>query len=152
MAALGVLAPTAAITMSSASGPITALQLVAPTNQAVLVKEIAISMNGITAADAPVLWDIVVQTTAGTMTSLTSSLVKENTAFGETIQMTAQHTATVEPTTTDVKWREYYHEMTGGVMTLKNIRIPGGGRLGVRYTSGTLTATTKCVVSARCEE
>ena len=150
MAGLGVLAPTAAITMSSASGPITAWQAKAPANQRIIVKQITVSMNGVTAAEAPVLFDIVVQTTAGTMTSLTP--VKKFGSDPETIQSTYQHTATVEPTTTDVKWREYYHEMTGGVMALKNINVPGGGYLGVRSTSGTLTGTVKVSVAAEIEE
>lgn len=150
MAGVGVTASTAAITMTTAAGPITALQLIAASNHRAIVKKIEVSMNGITAAEAPVLWDVVVQTTAGTMSSLTPG--KKNSSDDEAVQTTAQHTATAEPTATTVLWRGYYHEMTGGLIPLFDIPIPGGTRLGVRYTSGTLTGTVKGVVNAELDE
>lgn len=150
MAGVGLTASPAAITLSSASGPITLLQLIAASNHRAICKTLEVSMNGITAAEAGVLFDVVRQTTAGTMSSLTP--VKKNNSDDESIQTTAQHTATVEPTTTDVLWRGFYHEMTGGVVPLRDIPIPGGTRLGLRYTSGTLTGTVKCAPSAEIEE
>lgn len=151
MAGLGTLL-TKNITLVSASGPLTLLQLIAPTNQGLILKQCEVSMNGITAADPSVYFDVVVETTAGTMSSATAAIAKRDATMSESIQMTAQHTATVTPTATDIKWGGYYHEMTGGVIPLKNIRIPGGTRLGIRYTSGTLTATTKCAISVEVDE
>lgn len=150
MAGILLTASPAAITMTSASGPITALQIVAASNHRAILNFAEVSMNGITAADPPVLFDVCIETTAGTMSSLT--LIHKNALDTETIQTTAQHTATVEPTATNILWRGYYHEMTGGVIPLQKIVIPGGTKLGIRYTSGTLTATTKLAISAEIEE
>lgn len=148
----------AGILLIGAPGPIaltastakTLLQIIAAANHRTIVKQIDISMNGITVADPGVLITVCVQTTAGTMTSL--ALSKKNPLDTETLQTTAQHTATGEPTSTTVLWKGYYHEMTGGVIPLKNIPIPGGTRLGVIATPGTLTAATNCSPNAECEE
>lgn len=140
------------ITLVTGSGPLTLLQLIAPSNQRIIMKQCEIAMNGITAADPPVLFDISVETTAGTMTSATASIVKKCTSDSESIQMTAQHTATVTPTATDLKWQDYLHEQAGFVVPLKDIPIVGGTRLGIRYTSGTLTGTVKCTIAVECEE
>lgn len=151
MAGVGTLL-TKNITLVTGSGPLTLLQLIAPSNQRIILRRCEISMNGITVADPPVYFDVVVETTAGTMTSATAAIVKKNATDSESIQMTAQHTATVTPTATDIKWADYFHEQTGGVIPLRDIPIPGGTRLGIRYTSGTLTGTVKCAISVECEE
>lgn len=143
---------TKTITLTTGAGPLTLIQLIAPANQRIICKQIQVSMNGVTAADPPVLFDVVVETTAGTMSSATAAIVKKLTSDSESIQMTAQHTATVTPTATDEKWAGYYHEMTNGMIPLTDIPVVGGTRLGIRYTSGTLTGTVKATVSVECEE
>lgn len=82
----------------------TLLQVVAATNQRVLIKEWSMSFKGTSNTAAPILAEALVQSTAGTMTSLTLVLI--NAADNETLQTTAQHTATAEPTAGNVLMRE----------------------------------------------
>lgn len=127
----------------------TMLQIAAPANQRVLVHEIAISFQGISTTDTPILVEVLRQTTAGTMSSLTP--VKNNNGDDETIQTTAQHTATVEPTGGDVLASRYVHPQSHFIFYLPEpIVVKGGGRLGVRVTCGTSIAST--IVNAKCEE
>lgn len=116
----------------------TIVQLVAAANHAVLVKEISISFAGVSNTSTPILVQVSRQTTAGTMSSLTP--VKDPDDWAETMQTTALHTATVEPTTTDVLIEEYVHPQTGWTELLpfgQDIKIGGGDRLGIRVTAGT---------------
>ncbi len=102
MAGIHFKAITPMITLT-ASTLETALQIVAATNTRVLLHGLLVSFNGITAADPPIQVDLFIQTTAGTMSSLTLS--KNNVLDTETLQTTAQHTATGEPTNTTLKSR-----------------------------------------------
>lgn len=141
------------ITLSASSGPITLVQAIAAANQRVLVHGCDISMNGVTSSDPPVLYEILTQTTAGTTTgSVTPGKVFPSDP--ETVQTTATHTASAEPTTGTVICGEYISPLTGGFIPLPKGKIPlaGGGRLGVRYTSAGLTGTVKVTVTLHCEE
>src|SRR5205809_94781 len=91
----------------------TLIQLLAATNQRVKVGEFSCSFNGTSNTNAPILVEVLVQTSAGTLTN-TTTLVKEDSAYGETIQTTGKDTATAEPTdSAAVKILEYVHPQTG---------------------------------------
>lgn len=143
-------------TIATATGPRTLLQIISPSSQKVIVEEILISCNGITAADPPVLFEIMYQTTAGTSSAVTP--VKWNDADTESIQTTALGGfSSTEPTSGNVIWSEYIHTQTGDRETAVSIRTPGfiiagGKKLALRYTSGTVTGTVKCTITAKCEE
>jgi hypothetical protein len=114
----------------------TLLQIVAAANHAALIDEISISFNGTSNTAEPIRVDVLRQTTAGTMTALT--LVKDPDDWDETIQTTAQHTATAEPTAGDVLMTEYVHPQQGYTWTAglgREIKVGGGDRLGVRVTA-----------------
>lgn len=149
MAGILLIAKPSPITLISTETH-TLLQIKAASNHRAIIKRLAISMNGVTAADAPVLFELCVQSSTGTMTSLT--LVHKNSLDTETIQTTAQHTATSEPTTGNLLWGDYFHEQSGGELELHDIVVPGGTYVGLRYTAGTLTGTVKCQPVAEIEE
>lgn len=129
----------------------TIVQIVAASNHGILIEEIRISFEGNTSTAVPPLVELVTQTDAGTMTSLT--LVKDPPDSDETLQTTAQHTATVEPTTTDIREAQYVRA-DGGVWAWRwplhrRLKVPGGTRLGVRVTAA---ATVDCSVTVVGEE
>lgn len=129
----------------------TVLQLVAAANHAVLLKELTISFAGTSNTAAPVRVKVARQTTAGTMTALTTE-VKDPDGAAETIQTTAFTVDSAEPTVGDVLLDFYVHPQTGYTWQApfgQDIRIPGGGRLGVVVTAG---ADVSCSVTAVCEE
>jgi hypothetical protein len=140
--------PAAVITLV-ASATRTLLQVIAPSNHRVLVHRLEISFNGVTAADPPALLELLIQTTAGTMSALTP--VPDDATYDETIQSTAQHTATSEPTASTIKWAGYSHTQNGLIIPGPWV-IPGGTRLGLRYTTGTITGTVTTAPLLRCEE
>lgn len=143
--------PLAPITITTVTTNLTLLQVIAPTNHRVLIWQSEFPFNGITAADPPVLLEWLIQSTAGTMTALTP--IPYDATYDETVLTTAQHTATAEPTAGNIKWSEYVHTQTGLILPhTKPIVVPGGTRLGVRYTSGTVTGTVKCAPVLLCEE
>lgn len=111
----------------------TLLQIVAATNHGVLVDEISISFQGTSNTASPIRVRVLRQTTAGTMTSLT--LVKDPDDTDETLQTTAQHSATsTEPTAGDVLMQEYVHPQQGYTWQApfgRLIKIGGGDRLGI---------------------
>src|SRR4051812_42852825 len=89
----------------------TILQLVAATNTRVKVREWSFSFIGTSNTAQPIRCQLMSQTDAGTMTSLT--LKKRISADSETLQTTAQHTATAEPTTGTAFKAEEVHPQTG---------------------------------------
>lgn len=114
----------------------TILQIVAASNHAVLVHEWSISFEGVSNTAAPIEVVLMRQTTAGTMSSLT--LVKDPDDWDETIQTTAQHTSTSEPTSGDVLFRELVHPQTGYTWQApfgRLLKIGGGDRVGIVVTA-----------------
>lgn len=126
----------------------TLLQIIAPTNQRLLLEHIWIDFKGIVGTDAPILVDILIQTTAGTMISLTPQ--KWNANDDETLQVTAQHTATAEPTAGAVKMSREVHPQAGFDWGYpgnpRPLVIPGGTRLGIRVTAGVTTSAVPGVL------
>lgn len=128
----------------------TLLQLVAASNHAILVVEFSISFQGTSNTATPILFQVSRQTTGGTMSPL--SLVKDPDDSDETLQSSAQHTATAEPTTTDVLVSENVHPQTGYTWQApfgRAIKIGGGDRLGFRVTAA---ADVNAIVRVVCEE
>lgn len=115
----------------------TILQLIAPANHRLALKNVKLSSRGVTASDPAILIEIVRQTTAGTMTSLTPKKLSDLSATAETLQATAQHTATVEPTTTDILDTISIPAAGGAYIWSGEIVVPGGGRVALRATTGT---------------
>lgn len=84
------------------------------------------------------------------MSALT--LVKDPDDTDETLQTTAQHTATAEPTAGDILVSELIHPQTGYTWQApfgKAIKIGGGDRLGFRVLAG---ADVNAIVRAVLEE
>lgn len=123
--------------IASGTSTKTLLQIAAASNHRVMVREISVSFKGTSATAAPVKVDVLRQSDAGTMSSLTP--VKLNSADDETLQTTAQHTATAEPSAGDVLKTEEVHPQTGFLWQAPfggEIVVPGGTRLAVRVTAG----------------
>lgn len=113
----------------------TILQVVAPTNQRLALCGFSVSFDGTSSAAEPVQVEILRQTTAGTMSSATPCM---DGVGSETVQTTAQKTATAEPTAGNILRRYDIHPQTGLAVAFgpdEEILIPGGGRLGIRCTA-----------------
>jgi len=128
-------ARTAEVALTAATAK-TVVQIVAASNHRVLVTAFYAFFDGVSPTAEPVVVRVLRQTTAGTMSSLTP--VKLNNSDDETLQTTAQHTATAEPTAGDVLFAMEVHPQTG----YKELRplgqefvVPGGGRLGIECTA-----------------
>lgn len=123
----------------------TIVQVAAGATKRVKIKELGISFDGVDTTKTPVGVDLVRQTTAGTMTALT--IVEQEEALEAAIA-TAQHTATAEPTTTDVL-RSWYVSPAGGLLIMQ---FPLGdepvvglsGRLALRAVTVSGSGTPNC--------
>ncbi len=149
MAGVRVVANTGDISFATATKTI--MQLVAAANHRIKIERIRVSFKGQSGSEAPVLVELLRQSTAGTMTSLT--LYKANDSDDETIQTTAQHTATAEPTAGDVIASQLVHPQAGYDFVFlpgRELFVKGGGRLGVRVNTPMQAGTID--VSAEIEE
>jgi FlaG/FlaF family flagellin (archaellin) len=144
MAGLFGRAVTAQVALSAATAK-TVLQLIAASNHRVKVLRISVGFTGVSTTDEPVQVDIYKQTTGGTMSSLTPS--KDNSNDDETLQTTAQHTASAEPTSTDLLDSKPVHPQ--GRADFGPFVIPGGGRIGVKITAPN---AVDCIAAAFFEE
>lgn len=139
MAGVRFAAVTAEITTGTSIK--TLLQVVAATNQRILIDEISVSFKGTSNTADPILVRVNRQSTAGTMSALTP--VKINSGDNETLQVTAQHTATAEPTAGDILLTEEVHPQTGFAWQARfggEIVIIGGGKLGIDVTAAASTS------------
>ncbi len=121
-----------AATQSAAATTI--LQLTAASNHACYLKEIGIGFQGASPAVSGISVTLAVQTTTGTMSTVTE--VKENVDDSETIQGAATHTSTsTEPTTTDELrvWIVNPTQQLVWKVSLRQdmIKVPGGKVLGL---------------------
>jgi hypothetical protein len=135
MAAFQGQANTAEIALAAATAK-TVLQLVAAANHRVKVLGFGVYFDGVSTTAEPVQVRMLRQTTAGTMTALTP--VKRDDSITDTLLTTAQHTATVEPTASDVLEVAEVHPQTFlekwyplGAEPI----IGGGDRLGIECTA-----------------
>ena len=134
MAGVFCAATTAEIALAAGTAK-TVLQVIAPTNQRLRVRRYSVAFDGTSATAEPVQIRVLRQSTAGTMSSLTPVKLS---AGSETVQATAQHTATAEPTAGDVLDAFECHPQSGFDVVLPAdmpIEIPGGGRLGIECTA-----------------
>jgi len=134
MAGVKAVAQTAAIATGTSKK--TLVQIIAAANHRALVKEISISFDGVSNTAVPILVEVARQSDAGTMSVLTPA--KLNVDDSETLQTTATHTASAEPTEADVVMAENVHPQGGYTWQAPfggEIVISGGDRLGVAVTA-----------------
>jgi hypothetical protein len=139
----------------AANSTITVLQLLAATNVRFRVRRASISVKGAATSDKPVKIVLMRQTTAGTMTSLT--LTKADTDAAETLQTTAQHTATAEPTSSSEIWTAHANVFGGAQIYVptdpNGLVVNGGDRVGlVIYTDSGASGSADISVTVDCEE
>lgn len=134
MAGLICIAQTAEVALVAATAK-TIMQIIAPAQQRLKIKGWGVFFDGISGTDSPVQVRLLRQTTAGTVSSLTP--VKQ-VAGNETVQTTAGHTATVEPTAGDVLDIAEVHPQSGYEKLIPfdmPLEVPGGGRIGIECTA-----------------
>lgn len=134
MAGILCVAQTSEVALTAATVK-TVVQVVAPANQRQKIKGYGVSFDGTSVTAEPVQVELLRQTTAGTMTALTPVKLV---AGSETVQSTAQHTATAEPTAGDILDSIEVHPQGGYEKILpfnQEIENPGGGRIGIRCTA-----------------
>lgn len=121
----------------------TLLQIVAPTNARVAIKEWGISFNGVTAADAPVDVDIMRQTTAGTASAFTPLKFDPDAPAARSTALTL---FTAEPTASDILMT-YQVTPTGGLFVIQYPEgdepiVVNGGRFALRVTAAQVQVAT----------
>jgi hypothetical protein len=127
----------------------TLLQLVTPTNQRLRIWEVSFSTKGIVAADAPILVDLLIQTTAGTMTA--NNPAAEDPSAAETPQVTGQRDASAEPTPATVL-RTWEVHPQGAILAWRAsqvadaILIGGGRRVGLRVVTPGVTVLVRAYI------
>jgi hypothetical protein len=134
MAGLNLAAITSEIALSAATAK-TVVQLVAAANQPIKVYRWGVFFDGTSTTAEPVQVVLMRQSTAGTMSSLTPTKVSNH---SETVQTTAQHTATAEPTSGDVLDMIEVHPQSGYEYVAPlgyEFDVPGGGRIGIVCTA-----------------
>lgn len=149
MARLNASIRTAEIALTAATAK-TVIQLVAPSNHRVAITSWSVSFDGTSVTAEPVVIRVLRQTSAGTMSALTP--VAMDGSVGETIQSTAQHTATAEPTAGNVLLSMECHPQQGYKEFLplgQEIILQGAGRVGIECTA---PANVNCVACITFEE
>ncbi len=134
MAGVGVFVTAPSVVALTGGTAKTVLQVVAPSNQALMIKGIQITFDGTSSTATPGIVQLVRQTTAGTMSSATPVKAPRSDE-GETLQSTAQYNATAEPTAGDVDRTFHVHPQLGFIYEFPYgdfLKIPGGGRLGIK--------------------
>lgn len=112
----------------------TVAQIRAAANHGIELLEVEVSGDGTTPTAAPIKVEVLRQTTDGTMTSLT--LVKGDDGVDDTLDTTAAHTATSEPTAGDVLWVGRVHPQHGRTWVFDPpLRLKTAGRYGIRCTA-----------------
>lgn len=118
----------------------TLLQILAAANHRVLVKEISISFDGVSNVAAPILVEVMRQTSAG-LGGDVLTLKKLDPTDDEAVQTTALSDidGTTAPVDTDEVMGEQVHPQGGYTWQApfgQEIVIPGGARLGIVVTAG----------------
>lgn len=144
---------TGEVSLSAATAK-TALQVLAASNQRVLLHSLRVSLKGAVVTDTPINWKIVRQTGAGsggTSLAAGTGLDKENNADDETLQMTAQKNLTSEPTSDDAILDEgmIHPQDRDMIYFVPPLPIKGGQRVGVKLNA---PQSNTVIVAARVEE
>lgn len=137
--------------ISLAAGVAKTVMQVKAINVPLVLASLSVGFQGTNNTDAAVLVELVRQTNGGTMTSLTPRL-KDN-GITYTPNMTAQHTATVEPTDSGVVLdSQTIHPQTSAKYPFSDNAetiVDAGTWLGIRLTAA---ANVTCVPSLEVEE
>jgi len=123
--------------VSISTSALTLLQITAAAQQRVKLKEVGITFAGTVNTNAPVLVQLMVQTTAGTPGS-TPTPVKTDGDMQETVQTTGAIGFSAEPTYGAVLREWYVHPQSGVIVPLPLGRPPvlkGGTRCGLVVTA-----------------
>lgn len=110
---MAVVQATASVEFNFTTGPQTAMQLLAAANHKVKITEIGVSAQGVSNTDAPLNFQLLVQTTAGTCSASTEVLLDAD--AGVVIQTTAIEDCSVEPTPGNIIHRWFIHPQAGMV-------------------------------------
>lgn len=149
MARLNAIAQTQEVALSAATAK-TVIQITAPANHRVAVLGWGIFFDGTSVTAEPVQVRLLRQTTAGTMSALTP--VALDGSVGETIQTSAQHTASAEPTAGNVVDVIECHPQQGYEVIYplgQEVILQGAGRVGIEVTA---PATVNARAKIRFEE
>ncbi len=117
----------------AAGAPETLLQVVAATNHQIDILGWSVSFAGVTVTDEPIEVQLIRQSTAGTSSSL--GLVKWEDSDSDTIDATALHDFTVEPTLGDLLTSVLVHPQGGYEIWYPagaEPKIGGGDRMGIK--------------------
>jgi hypothetical protein len=123
--------------VSTGTSAKTLIQLIAAANHAFAILFVEIGFAGTSNTAAPILFEILRQTTAGTMSALT--LVKQDDSVADSFDTTAQHTSTSEPTAGDILFAKYVHPQTSVLIQeneLTEVIVGESDRIGFRVTAG----------------
>ncbi len=134
MAGLRVSYPFSVTTVIGAT--ITAIQILAPTNQKIRIERILIHGLGVLNTDKPELFELLTQSTAGTGSTITGRNM--NGSDSETAQGTAKGTYTVEPTAGTVRESFAVHPQSPAQLVYppgRDLLIKGGERLALRINT-----------------
>lgn len=115
----------------------TVLMITAAANHRDKLKEWGVAFDGVSVTAEPVQVKLQRYTTAGVFTALTPKIRKPAGA-AETVQTTAGHTATTEPTAGDELASMEVHPQQGYHCMYQygdEIELPGSGRVGIECTA-----------------
>lgn len=121
-------------------GDKTAVMITAGTNHQVELLEVAVFCFGTNATQAPIEFQLVRATTAGTASALTA--VKWNDSDGDAADATLQDTFTVEPTTGTILLPFAVHPQTGIILPMVEPLIIGAGDRLTLLVKNPVTATS----------
>jgi hypothetical protein len=125
----------------------TVLQIVPAANRPVRAIELGISFDSVTSTDAPVVVELVRQSTAGTSSALT--LVEDQENESASLVMTGLQTFTAEPTLGNIL-RTWHISPIGGLFVIQwpldREPVALGTRLGIRCTAPQAQAATAYLV------
>jgi hypothetical protein len=127
-------AVTSEIALAAATAK-TVLQLVAASNHKVALLGWGVFFDGVSVTGEPVQVVLMRQTDAGTASALTC---RQTQTAAETIQTTAQHTASAEPSSSDILDVLEVHPQSGYEIKFppgEEIWLNGGTRLGIVCTA-----------------
>lgn len=150
MADMRFIAQTSEVSLTTATAK-TVLQVIAPLNQRVKILGWGVFFDGTSTTAEPAQIRLLRQTTAGTMSALTPAVQG---VYSETLQSTAQHTATVEPTAGNVIDIAEAHTQGGYEVKYpigQEPILPSEGRIGIEVTA-TFSGSLACRAKLICEE
>lgn len=123
------------------ANPRTLFQVLAPANQRITIYGGDFSLGGADPSTAPVLFDWLIQTTAGTASALTPQY--QDRGIAETKLATLQKDFTAEPTAGSILIYFTIHQQgTYLWRPVFPIVVGGSERIGLRYRSATFVAVT----------